>query len=208
MIGATAQGFFIGLGLVSPVGMQNTWVLNQGMRRNHHLLVACLCGVCDVFLISVGVNAHAVFQSVGGEFAEIMTNAATIFLAAYSAMLVYGVICRTLSQTSSSKSEPEKRTGQGVWIVVLGTLLVTLLNPHVLAERIVILGAISSEVAVDARLSFTLGAIAASFVWFFCLSSAAAKLHGVLSRPRVRNVVDLSVAVLLTAVAAYLWMDG
>ncbi|MCH9671274.1 MAG: LysE family transporter [Gammaproteobacteria bacterium] len=204
VLAVTAQGFLIGLGLVSPVGMQNTWVLNQGIRRNHHLLVAFVCGGCDVLLIGLGVTAHSMFQTVGGQLAAVLTNGAIVFLIGYSIYLMYGALRRSLGGVDGAPIRSTQQHSRGVWIVVLGTLLVTLLNPHVLAERIVIFGAISAEVAVDARVAFASGAIAASFVWFLCLSSAAAKLHSILSRPGVRVGLDLVVAIVLTGLAAYL----
>jgi len=203
MIAVTAKGFIIGLGLVSPFGMQNTWVLNQGIRRNRHLLVAGICALCDVLLISVGINAHTAFAAIGGDFARILTLLAMWFLAGYSAYLIYGV-CRTMRSTDNDPGTPTG-TSTGFWMVVFGTLLVTLLNPHVLAERIIILGAISTDVAVDARLAFAAGAISASFVWFFFLSSAAAKLNVFLTRRRTRLALDTTIAVVLTGFTIYLF---
>lgn len=205
MFAVTAKGFIIGLGLVAPFGMQNTWVLNQGIRRNRHFLVAGICAGCDVLLISVGISANTAFQAVGGDFARLLTLSAIWFLAGYSAYLIYGV-CRTIVATDvDTETSTATGTSNGLWIVVMGTLLVTLLNPHVLAERIVILGAISTDIDVDARLAFTAGAIAASFAWFFLLSTGAAKVSVLLKQKRTRIALDISIALVVTGFTIYLY---
>lgn len=52
---ALIQGFFLGASLIMPIGAQNAYVLNCGIRRQHHLLVASLCLFCDLVLIIIGV---------------------------------------------------------------------------------------------------------------------------------------------------------
>ncbi|HAS3799596.1 amino acid transporter, partial [Vibrio cholerae] len=41
----------------------------------------------------------------------------------------------------------------------------------------------------------------ASFVWFFTLSLGAAKLSTTLSKPRVRQVIDMAVAAMMFIIA-------
>ena len=50
--------------MIIPIGAQNAYVLNQGIRRQHHLLTASLCAICDVLLIALGVfGGGALFAS-------------------------------------------------------------------------------------------------------------------------------------------------
>lgn len=49
------QGYLLMIGLIMPIGMQNTFVLTQGIRRQHHYLVAGLCALLDLIFVSVAV---------------------------------------------------------------------------------------------------------------------------------------------------------
>ena len=49
-------GFSLGLSLIVAIGAQNLFVLRQGIRREHVLLVATLCAASDAVLIVVGVS--------------------------------------------------------------------------------------------------------------------------------------------------------
>lgn len=50
------QGMLVGASLIVPIGAQNAFVLERGIRRNHALLVAGLCFLADAFLITLGVG--------------------------------------------------------------------------------------------------------------------------------------------------------
>lgn len=55
MIAPFIQGFGTGGGLIVAIGAQNAFVLSQGVRRNHHLIIALICIICDAVFISAGV---------------------------------------------------------------------------------------------------------------------------------------------------------
>jgi len=45
MIGVAAAGFSLGLSLILPIGAQNSFVLRQGLRREHVFFVCLLCAL-------------------------------------------------------------------------------------------------------------------------------------------------------------------
>ncbi len=49
------QGFFLQASLILALGAQNIFVLNCGLQRQRHLLVALLSSLCDMTLILIGV---------------------------------------------------------------------------------------------------------------------------------------------------------
>jgi len=55
MFGATIQGLLLGGSMIIPIGAQNAHILNQGSQRNHHIMTATICILCDVLLIGAGV---------------------------------------------------------------------------------------------------------------------------------------------------------
>lgn len=51
------QGFSLGATMIIPIGAQNAYVLNQGIKRHHHLTTAATCGVLDMIFITLGFLA-------------------------------------------------------------------------------------------------------------------------------------------------------
>jgi len=49
-------GLLTGLGLIVAIGAQNVFVLRQGIRREHVLLVVAICAVSDAVLIAAGLS--------------------------------------------------------------------------------------------------------------------------------------------------------
>ena len=79
------------------------------------------------------------------------------------------------------------------------TLAVTLLNPQVYLETVVLLGAIGA--VQPSPLGFFIGAAMASFGWFFGLAAAAGWLAPRLASPRVWRAIDLVIGLILAWVA-------
>ncbi|MGS9102499.1 LysE family transporter, partial [Salmonella enterica subsp. enterica serovar Infantis] len=55
MIAYDFQGFALGAAMILPLGPQNAFVLTQGIRRQYHLMIALLCALRDLVLISAGL---------------------------------------------------------------------------------------------------------------------------------------------------------
>ena len=49
-------GLGVGFSLIIAIGAQNLYVLRQGMRREHVLVVIAICALSDAVLIAVGVS--------------------------------------------------------------------------------------------------------------------------------------------------------
>ncbi|WP_299009892.1 hypothetical protein [uncultured Shewanella sp.] len=54
-VAALIQGFILGGSMIIPIGAQNSHILGHGIKRNHHLLAASICTLCDILLIAIGV---------------------------------------------------------------------------------------------------------------------------------------------------------
>lgn len=53
--GSVIEGFGIGLSMILPIGVQNAFVLSNGVRGKHRFPVALVCGLSDALLITLGV---------------------------------------------------------------------------------------------------------------------------------------------------------
>jgi len=68
----------------------------------------------------------------------------------------------------------------------------------------VLLGAMTAQQPQDSRVEFALGAVSASFVWFFGLGFGARILVPVFAKPGAWKVLDAGVALMMWAIAATL----
>ena len=88
------------------------------------------------------------------------------------------------------------------------TLAVTLLNPHVYLDTVMIQGAVSGQYPRVQQLSFALGSISASFLWFFGLAILAAWLAPRLRTAKSQRIINLVVGCVMWFIALQLARDG
>ena len=190
------RGFGLGASLIIAIGAQNAFVLRQGLRREQAVLVAALCAGCDALLIALGT------AGVGSVIASIPTLARLASLGGAAFLLYYGAAAfrRALKPAVlETASAPATRGG-----VVLATLSVSLLNPHVYLDTVVLVGGLAGQCAAFPRLLFALGAITASCVWFFGLALGAARLAPLFQRPAAWRILDCAVGLVLWTIAVSL----
>lgn len=193
------QGFGLGASMIIPIGAQNAFVLNQGIKRNHHLTTATICSLLDTLFISLGIFGGGALLSSNETLLTCVTIGGILFLTFYGAL--------SLSSALRSASAEEASTqvlARGRRAVILGALAVTVLNPHMYLDTVVILGSIGGQFEGYDRIAFALGTIMASFVWFYTLSIGAAKLGPTLSQPKVKRGIDLAVAGMMFFIAFHL----
>ncbi|EGR2324605.1 amino acid transporter [Vibrio alginolyticus] len=190
------QGFGLGASMIIPIGAQNAYVLNQGIKRNHHLTTATICSVLDMIFISLGIFGCGAILSQN----EILLTSVTLGGIAF--LSFYGLL--SLKSAFKPESESESKgeiVARGRRTVILGALAVTVLNPHLYLDTVVILGSIGGQFEGHDRIAFALGTIMASFVWFYTLSIGAAKLGPTLSKPKVKKTIDIAIAMMMFTIA-------
>lgn len=58
------QGLALGAAMILPLGPQNAFVMNQGIRRQYHIMIALLCAISDLVLICAGFWWQRVIDAV------------------------------------------------------------------------------------------------------------------------------------------------
>jgi L-lysine exporter family protein LysE/ArgO len=183
-----------GAGLIIAIGAQNAFVLSQGVRKQHNWIVALVCSLCDSILIFLGAVGVGTAVAENPVLREVAGWGGAAFLTYYGA--------RSLQAAFSTESLDIDRLGYASRrAVIVATLAVTLLNPHVYLDTLVLLGSISGQFEGNGRYFFAFGASSASFIWFFTLS-----LGGVLLAPFFQNktawkVLDLMVCATMWFIA-------
>ena len=191
------SGFLLGLSLIIAIGSQNAFVLKQGLRHEHIFIVCLFCAVSDALLISAGV---AGFGAVTARFPQVVTIAkfaGVIFLLGYGLQSLYA------SVRLSHALDTEGAVVTSLKKAILLCIGFTWLNPHVYLDTLVLVGMVST--GADNKLLFGLGAVSASFCFFFALGYGARLLKPLFIKPKAWNILDGLVGILMLYLAWHLY---
>ena len=196
MLHSYGNGLVIALGLIMAIGAQNAFVLSQALRREHHLWVAGVCVFFDVLLVACGVYGLAQLLISSPVLLLIARWGGVLFLSCYGALALRRAFRKNTLEAAAI------RPAQSLQAVVMTTLAVTLLNPHVYLDTVIMLGAISGNCAGSGRYFFGLGAVTASILWFFSLAKGGTMLAPVFAKPRAWQVLNILVCAMVWLVAS------
>ena len=190
-----SNGLLVAIGLIMAIGAQNAFVLAQSLRREHHLPVAALCILCDAVLVAAGVFGLASLLAQSAPLLAITRWGGAAFLLWYGSQ----ALLRAARPQSLQAAGSEPRSLRAV---LLSALAVTLLNPHVYLDTVLLIGSLGAQQIEPG--AYAAGAASASFLWFSALALGAAWLAPWLARPLTWRLIDLGVAVMMFSVAAQL----
>ena len=196
---AFLTGFTLSLSLIVAIGAQNAFVLRQGLRREHVGAVVAVCAMLDVALMAAGVFGL-------GALVQSSPRALTVIAWAGAAVLaVYGLQALTralapgqLVAAHSGASAPRAQ-------VVRQVLAISLLNPHVYLDTVVLVGSIGARQDGGLKWVFVMGAASASLVWFAALALAGRRMQGLFANPRAWRVLDALTGCMMLALAWWVW---
>ena len=196
MIQSFLTGFFLGFSLIVAIGAQNTFVLRQGILGQHVFYVALFCAASDALLITLGVAGISFFLN---NF--ISQNLTILFDLSAVWLTGYGMI-RLVSAFKSNKTiEIAASSLKGLFPTISVAAVLTFLNPHVYLDTMVLIGSISQQFSGYYKITFTLGAILASFVFFFTLAYGARLLMPIMQRPFSWKILDSLIALIMFTIA-------
>ena len=193
---AALSGLAFCLSLIVAIGAQNAFVIRQGVRGEHVGVVVALCALSDAVLVTAGVAGAGVLLA-DPAVATVVRWAGAAFLLGYAALAAR----RALRPAALTTETTGARVGlRGV---VLTTLALTWLNPHVYLDTLVLTGSVASGHG-EQRWWFAVGAVLASLLWFTLLGRGARALRPFFARPSAWRILDASVAVVMTVTAVVL----
>ncbi|RXZ42236.1 amino acid transporter [Crenobacter cavernae] len=179
------------------IGPQNAFVIRQGIGRSHILPIVAICIACDILLISAGV------LGMGGWISghPLLMRWVVWLGAAFIAWLGVKSLRSAFTPKkldSAGEVEREKRTA------VRSILVVTLLNPYVWLDTVVLIGSVSSVYGAAGKLSFILGAATASCLWFLGIGLGAGRLAPWFESEKSWRVLDGVIAAVMFFTATLL----
>jgi L-lysine exporter family protein LysE/ArgO len=191
-------GITLGGSLIIAIGAQNTYVLRQGLRREHVGAVVFVCALIDVLLMSAGVAGLGAAVTERPRLLDALAIGGACVLAAY-AVAAFRRAWRpqALQAVAGGGAQP-------VGLVLSQVLGISLLNPHVYLDTVVLVGAVGARQAAGTQGAFLIGAGLASCLWFAGLGFGARGLAPLFARPVAWRVLDLGVGLTMSWIASRL----
>ncbi|RDI66233.1 LysE/ArgO family amino acid transporter [Nocardia pseudobrasiliensis] len=194
---AALSGLGFGLSLIVAIGAQNAFVLRQGIRGEHVLVVVSVCAVSDIVLIAAGVGGFGAIVTAAPIVLTLARYAGAAFLLGYAALALRRAI------TSGSLAPNTADTSMAVGATFLTCLALTWLNPHVYLDTVVLLGSYASSYGPN-RWYLAAGAMLASILWFLGLGYGARLLSPLFARRTAWRVLDTLIAAIMIALGVTL----
>lgn len=190
---AILPGLLTGLSLIVAIGAQNAFVLRQGLLRKHVFVIVLICALSDALLIALGVLGLGSLIAALPWLLEVIRWVGVAFLVWYGSSSLRRFIKQDSLKAAESSVVSLKEA-------VLTTLALTFLNPHVYLDTVIFIGGIASQFG-DQKWFFAIGAVVASFVWFFSLGLGASKAAVLVSKPVFWKVLDIFIAAVMFSLA-------
>ena len=201
VFGIFIKGFVLGASLIIAIGLQNALILRQGLKNRHVFASALTASLCDAVLIGLGVLGFGAIVESYPSIITIITLAGAAFLFFYGVKSFLSAFRSHHLDQADAAGSFKNNTVKNSVLVVLG---VSLLNPHVYLDTVILLGGLSSAYLPPGHIIFGLGAMVASFAWFFMLAYGARFLAPVFEKPQAWKTLDILIGMVMWLIAASL----
>ncbi|KTD07810.1 LysE/ArgO family amino acid transporter [Legionella jamestowniensis] len=184
------NGLMLGLSLITALGPQNVFLIRQGALRQHAVLSATVCFLCDIILVCASVvGLHHVL-----ELHPALQGWITWFGVTF--LLYYGTksLKRALASQQNKTVVSPRVTSR--WQIIIFALGFSLLNPHAIIDSLVIIGGGSTQFPGHQQ-AFLMGVITSSLFWFSSLTFTTHYFSELLSRPHVWRRIEFASGILM-----------
>ncbi len=197
------EGLILGLGLIIPIGTQNAYLLRLGISGRYVFMAALFCSISDSILISVGAMGVGTYITNSPLLRRVMVAGGAVFL------LYYGIKCilRVYKPLAIATDEADTGHTTSLKMVILTSIAFSLFNPHAILDATLLIGSIAGQYeTLELKISFTIGAVVASWLWFFALAYFAKFLKPLFQKQITNQILDASVALFMFAISYHLVM--
>lgn len=137
---AFARGAGLMLSLIVAIGAQNIFVISQGLAKSHVAAVCAICALCDAVLTGIGIFLIGGSLGENPNFALFLGAGGVVFL------LCYALASFRSAVQGSHFAKIQNSAGGALTPVVAKALAVTLLNPHVYLDTVVVVGSLGATI--------------------------------------------------------------
>ena len=211
MTSSWLAGFTVCLSLIVSIGAQNLYVLRQAVSGQHVRACVAWCVFSDAMLIAIGVAGMAQVLGDSPTLAYYLSLGGAIFLLAYGLMALWRMATApdaSLGATADAEGAPSggAQIARRGLLSVLGALVViTLFNPHVYLDTVVLVGSIGARQEGMLKWIFVLGAACASLFWFVGLAQAGKRMQKLFANPMAWRILDGLTGVMMLTLAWWVY---
>ncbi|RKP49704.1 LysE/ArgO family amino acid transporter [Pararobbsia silviterrae] len=200
---AFSHGAALCASLIVTIGAQNAYVLRQGILRSRVALIIVLCALSDFVLIGAGVGGASVLVARYPAFVHAMLYVGLAYLVWFGLCAWRRALQRghAVLEGAADGVSADRSRDTRVVPVVLTTLALTWLNPHVHLDTFLLIGTAGAREPEGARVAFALGAMCVSAVWFIGLGYGARLLAPLFRRAAAWRVLDGAIGSMVMLIA-------
>jgi len=188
------QGFIISSTLIIAIGPQNLYVINQGLKKKFVFAVVLFCSLSDSILIIVGINLSNIIVNINPYTISIFKILGGIWLSFYGIIKIIKInYFKDLNKIDNQNENFKK--------ILFTLFLITYANPHVYLDTVILIGSISTN--FEHKLFFGLGAIIASFIFFFSIGYLSKYLSVYIYSKKTWFLIDLIIGILMIFYGIY-----
>jgi len=190
----------VGFALIIAIGPQNILVIKQGLKKEHVFVAALFCSCSDMLLIALGVLGLGSLLTLHPVLILVARWLGIVFLTCYAFKSFHAAIKPDILKI-------EKDKGASLALSKMLTLLFcfSFLNPHVYLDTVILIGSLSAQHHPYAnQVLFGVGAVLASFMWFFTIAYGARLLTPWFKKQMTWRILDLFVGVIMSLIAVSL----
>ena len=188
------QGFIIGSSLIIAIGPQNLFVINQGLKKKFVFITVLFCSLSDSILILIGVNLSNFIININIKTITILKIIGGLWL------IFYG-ITKLVKINNSIDLNNKVNSTDNLKNILITLFLITYANPHVYLDTVILLGSISTN--FNNKLFFGMGAVSASFIFFFLLGYLSKFLSNYIYSKKIWYYIDLTIGALMISYGIY-----
>ena len=193
-------GFFTGISLILAIGAQNIFVIEQGLKKQHILLVCLVCSLSDLVLIFLGIFLFHYFIQYFNSTIELIFN---ILLIIFLIHFIYLKI-KSFNLKINLDNETKKISKFNIFLKTLGF---TYLNPHVYSDTVFFLGNFSKNFILDQKILFGVGASIASFLFFFVIGYLSKYLSHYAQNEKIWKIINSIIIGFMSLLTIYVILE-
>ena len=200
------EGLFLGFSLIIAIGAQNLFVFHQGLIGRHVFLVCLFCSLSDALLIFLGYSGMFIILNENEYLRTILLFAGSLWVSIYGIMKIReGIRPKSPSSLNMMDKTSMERGLSKTLITVAG---ITWLNPHVYLDTVFLIGSIANTIEVKRQIFFVIGAMSASFLFFFLLGYIGNKIGKKLKSPSIWKKVNIFLGIVMLLIGTHLGFSG
>ena len=193
-------GLFTGLSLILAIGVQNIFVIEQGLKKQHIFLVCFVCSASDLILIFFGIFLFHYFIQYFNHTIELIFN---VLLVIFLIHFIYSKI-KSFNSNVYFNNEVIDISKFNIFLKTLGF---TYLNPHVYSDTVFFLGNFSKNFIFNQKILFGVGASIASFVFFFVIGYLSKYLSQYARSNKVWKIINIFIISFMSLLTIFVVLE-